>query len=108
MAAAQRIRPILLTTATTICGLLPMMFQMDVDFAAGAISFAGGASEWWVQLSTAVVFGLGFSTLITLIATPVWLALPETLKRAVASKPDQAAPPSYQIDTEEPYRSAAE
>lgn len=79
MAAAQRIRPILLTTATTICGLLPMMFQMNVNFAAGSISFGGGAAEWWVQLSTAVVFGLGFSTIMTLIATPVWLTIPETL-----------------------------
>lgn len=78
MAAAQRIRPILLTTGTTICGLLPMMYQMNVDFLAGAISFGGTSSEWWVQLSTAVVFGLGFSTLMTLIVTPVWLALPQT------------------------------
>ncbi len=79
MAAAQRIRPILLTTATTICGLLPMMFQMNVNFLAGTISFGGGSSEWWVQLSTAVVFGLGFSTLMTLLVTPVWLAMPETV-----------------------------
>ncbi|MEL7453053.1 MAG: efflux RND transporter permease subunit, partial [Pseudomonadota bacterium] len=78
-ASAQRIRPILLTTCTTICGLLPMMFQMNVNFAAGSISFGGGTSEWWVQLSTAVVFGLGFSTIMTLIVTPVWLAAPEKI-----------------------------
>lgn len=82
MAAAQRIRPILLTTATTICGLLPMMYQANVNFLEGSISFGGGASEWWVQLSTAVVFGLGFSTIMTLIVTPVWLAIPERLSRA--------------------------
>lgn len=82
MAAAQRIRPILLTTATTICGLLPMMYQMNVNFVAGTISFGGGSSEWWVQLSTAVVFGLGFSTLMTLLVTPVWLAMPETVMRS--------------------------
>lgn len=82
MAAAQRIRPILLTTATTICGLLPMMFQLNVDFGAGSISIGGGASEWWVQLSTAVVFGLAFSTFMTLLATPVWLAAPEKLAAA--------------------------
>ena len=56
-----------------------MMFQMNVDFGAGAISFGGGTSEWWVQLSTAVVFGLAFSTFMTLVATPVWLAAPERL-----------------------------
>ncbi|MEM6899679.1 MAG: efflux RND transporter permease subunit [Pseudomonadota bacterium] len=80
-AAAQRIRPILLTTFTTICGLLPMMFQMNVNFREGLITFGGGTSEWWVQLSTAVVFGLGFSTIMTLIVTPVWLAVPEKLGR---------------------------
>lgn len=78
-AAAQRIRPILLTTLTTICGLLPMVVKMNVSFRQGAISFGGVTAEWWVPLATAVVFGLGFSTLMTLIVTPVWLAAPEKL-----------------------------
>ena len=79
--AAQRVRPIFLTTITTICGLLPMMFQMNVNFREGLITFGGGTAEWWVQLSTAVVFGLGFSTIVTLIVTPVWLAVPERIAR---------------------------
>lgn len=87
-AAAQRIRPILLTTLTTVCGLLPMVFMMNVNFREGAISFGGVTAEWWVPLATAVVFGLGFSTLMTLIVTPVWLAAPEKMgcwrKRMVA------------------------
>ena len=78
-AAAQRIRPILLTTFTTICGLLPMMIQMNVDFASGVISFGGSTSEWWVQLSTAVIFGLGFSTIMILLVTPAWLCAPYKL-----------------------------
>lgn len=90
MAAAQRIRPILLTTATTICGLLPMMYQLNVNFAAGSVSVGGGAAEWWVQLSAAVVFGLGFSTLMTLIATPVWLAVPERISRAIKGNTGEA------------------
>ncbi len=77
--AAQRIRPILLTTGTTICGLLPMMLQMDVNFSAGSIGKGGSASEWWVPLATAVVFGLGFSTVMTLLVTPVWLTAPAKL-----------------------------
>ncbi len=80
-AAAQRIRPILLTTLTTICGLLPMVFMMNVNFLAGSITFGGITAEWWVPLATAVVFGLGFSTMMTLIVTPVWLAVPEKLGR---------------------------
>lgn len=80
-AAAQRIRPILLTTLTTICGLLPMIFMMNVNFREGSISFGGVTAEWWVPLATSVVFGLGFSTLMTLIVTPVWLAVPTKLGR---------------------------
>ncbi len=80
-ASAQRIRPILLTTLTTICGLLPMVFMLNVNFRAGSITMGGVTAEWWVPLATAVVFGLGFSTLMTLIVTPVWLAVPERIAR---------------------------
>lgn len=80
-AASQRIRPILLTTLTTICGLLPMVAMMNVNFIRGEITFGGVTAEWWAPLATAVVFGLGFSTLMTLIVTPVWLAAPEKLGR---------------------------
>ena len=80
-AAAQRVRPILLTTGTTILGLIPMMLQMNVNFADGAIDFGGASSEWWVQLATAVVFGLGFSTMIILLATPAWLLAPDRISR---------------------------
>ncbi len=78
-AAAQRIRPILLTTLTTICGLLPMVFMMNVSFLNGQITFGGVTAEWWVPLATAVVFGLGFSTMMTLLVTPVWLTAPAKL-----------------------------
>ena len=79
--AAQRIRPILLTTGTTICGLLPMIIQMNVNFFEGSINFGGASSEWWVQLATAVVFGLGFSTIMILLVTPVWLLAPHRIVR---------------------------
>ncbi len=79
--AAQRIRPILLTTGTTICGLLPMVFQLNVDFAHGAINSGSASSEWWVQLATAVVFGLAFSTIMILLVTPVWLLVPYRVGR---------------------------
>jgi len=79
--AAQRIRPILLTTGTTMFGLFPMIVQMNVNFREGAINFGGSSSEWWVQLATAVVFGLGFSTTMILLVTPAWLLAPERIRR---------------------------
>ncbi len=79
--AAQRIRPVLLTTATTILGLLPMVFELNIDFGAGTISRGSATSDWWVLLSSAIVYGLAFSTVLTLILTPVMLAAPSILRR---------------------------
>jgi multidrug efflux pump len=72
---AQRLRPVLLTTVTTIFGLLPMVFQVNIDFLTREISTGAPSTQWWVQLSTAVVFGLGFATILTLVVTPCMLAL---------------------------------
>ena len=80
--ASQRLRPVMLTTITTIFGLLPMVFQINADFAHAALNVGGPASEWWVQLSSAVVWGLGFSTLLTLLLTPVLLGAPSRMGNA--------------------------
>jgi multidrug efflux pump len=85
--AAQRIRPVLLTTVTTILGLLPMVFEINVDFAAGTISRGSTTSDWWVLLASAVVYGLAFSTILTLILTPVMLAAPTVLRRRLSRRP---------------------
>nr|MBA3812353.1 efflux RND transporter permease subunit [Caulobacteraceae bacterium] len=80
-AAAQRFRPVMLTTLVTVIGLLPLMFQLHPDFRAGGFDYKAPGSEWWVQLSATVVFGLTFSTLLTLFLTPVALAAPKALGR---------------------------
>ena len=78
--AGQRLRPIMLTTITTMFGLLPMALQINLDFPNRAIVIGGPVAVWWVQLSTAIIFGLGFSTLLTLILVPVLLAAPTVLR----------------------------
>lgn len=78
--AGQRLRPILLTTITTMFGLLPMALQVNVGFFDRSLSLGGPVSAWWVQLATAIIFGLGFSTLLTLVLVPVLLALPPRAK----------------------------
>ncbi len=70
---AQRLRPVLLTTITTILGLMPMVLQMNVDFIGRSVSVGAPSTQWWVQLSTAVAFGLAFSTVLTLVVTPAAL-----------------------------------
>ncbi|NHK29002.1 efflux RND transporter permease subunit [Parvularcula flava] len=81
--AAQRLRPVLLTTSTTIMGLLPMVFEINVNFTAGQIGIGSATSGWWVLLSSAIVFGLAFSTLLTLILTPVLLAAPKVFSARI-------------------------
>ncbi len=73
--AEDRIRPVLLTTITTMAGLAPMMFGLSLDFMNGGYSVDSPTSLWWKQLATAVVFGLGIATVLTLIFTPSMLAV---------------------------------
>ena len=62
-------------------GLLPMVFQINVNYATGSIGIGSTTSDWWVLLASAVVYGLFFSTLLTLVLTPALLAAPATLRR---------------------------
>ena len=73
--AEDRIRPVLLTTITTMAGLTPMMFGLSLDFWNGGYSIDSPTALWWKQLATAVVFGLGIATFLTLIFTPSMLAV---------------------------------
>ncbi len=73
--AEDRIRPVLLTTITTMAGLAPMMFGLSLDFFGGGYSIDSPTALWWKQLATAVVFGLGIATVLTLVFTPSMLAL---------------------------------
>lgn len=83
---AQRLRPVLLTTVTTICGILPMAYTLNVDFFSRSISYGAPTSSWWEQLGTAIVFGLAFATVLTLVITPCMLALPDYVKRTYIPK----------------------
>jgi multidrug efflux pump len=72
--AEDRIRPVLLTTITTMAGLAPMMFGLSLDFYGGGYTVDSPTALWWKQLATAVVFGLGIATILTLVFTPSMLA----------------------------------
>jgi multidrug efflux pump len=84
--SAQRLRPVFLTTITAIGGLLPMMFGIEIDFATREITIGGPNASMWIQLSTAIVFGLAFSKMITLGLVPAMLAYPYRRRERKAAK----------------------
>ena len=75
--SAQRIRPVLLTTITTIAGLIPMATQFSLDFINRVVNIGHISSVIWTQLATAIISGLAFSTILTLVIIPTMLSIPE-------------------------------
>lgn len=94
---AQRMRPVMLTTITTMLGLLPMMFGVNIDFISREVTIGAPSTQWWTQLATSIVFGLGFATVLTLVVTPSALMMKENVhawrvKRQFAKLGKGAAP----------------
>lgn len=75
LTGAQRLRPVFLTQLTTALGLLPIMLRINIDFIGREITFNAPSSHWWVQLSTAIVYGIIFASPLTLLVTPCALYL---------------------------------
>ena len=80
-AGSVRFRPVMLTAITTILGLLPMATGVSLDFRKMALDIGGESSQWWGPMAVAVIFGLGFATLLTLILVPVLCSLAHSYRK---------------------------
>jgi multidrug efflux pump len=78
-----------LTTVTTVCGLLPLASGLSVDLVSRSITANGEMALFWAPLSQAIVFGLTFATVLTLIVTPAMLASPTTVREWLSIKRGQ-------------------
>jgi multidrug efflux pump subunit AcrB len=61
--ATDRLRPVLLTSITTICGLSTLMFEKSLQ------------AQFLIPMATTIVFGLGITTLLVLFVVPSTLAI---------------------------------
>jgi multidrug efflux pump subunit AcrB len=79
-AGSVRFRPVMLTAITTVLGLLPMATGVSFDFRKLAWDIGGESSQWWGPMAVAVIFGLSFATLLTLIVVPVLCSMAASIQ----------------------------
>lgn len=73
-AGRDRLRPIIMTAATTVAGLIPL--------AVGDVRI-GGSGESYMPMARAIIGGLTFASAVTLLLTPLLFVHFDNLKRAV-------------------------
>jgi multidrug efflux pump len=76
----ERARPVLLTATAAVLGVLPIAFAVNLDFPLREVTYGAPSTQWWIQLSTAIVFGLGFATVLTLVITPAAISALEHIR----------------------------
>ena len=69
-AGLRRFRPVTLTAITTILGLIPLTFGFGFDIYSLSFSGSGESAEFWKSMGVAVIFGLTFATVLTLVIVP--------------------------------------
>lgn len=71
----ERARPVVLTALTAIFGVLPIAFGLNLELLSHETTYGAPSTQWWISLSSAIVYGLAFATVLTLIVTPSMLML---------------------------------
>ena len=71
----ERARPVVLTALTAIFGVLPIAFGLNLELLSHETTYGAPSTQWWISLSSAIVYGLAFATILTLIVTPSLLML---------------------------------
>ena len=85
---AQRLRPVVLTSVTTALGLMPMVIGLNLNFFTREIVYGAPSTQWWTELSTAIVGGLTVATALTLLLSPALLILSERARNLSLSRWD--------------------
>ncbi|MBN9250693.1 MAG: efflux RND transporter permease subunit [Mesorhizobium sp.] len=71
----ERARPVVLTALSAILGVLPIAFGLGLEIFHRETTINAPSTQWWIALSSAIVFGLAFATVLTLVVTPSMLMI---------------------------------
>ncbi|MBP0437773.1 efflux RND transporter permease subunit [Tianweitania sediminis] len=117
----ERARPVVLTALSAILGVLPIAFGLGLEIFHQETTINAPSTQWWISLSSAIVFGLSFATVLTLVVTPSALmvftrdkkraAKRSLLSRLLRRKPDEKDVPeagNEPFGPAVPYPKAAE
>ena len=85
----ERARPVVLTAVTAILGVLPIAFGFNLELLSHETTYGAPSTQWWISLSSAIVFGLAFATVLTLVVTPSLLML---TSRGMGKADNEAGP----------------
>jgi len=102
-AGATRLRPVLLTAFTTVLGLIPLTFGINIDFVGYLVSFdpdfqLGSANtQFWGPMGTAIISGLTFATFLTLVIVPVMYSLLDSLSGRILALFGHEPPPNGKV-----------
>ena len=78
--AILRLRPVFLTSFTTIAGLLPISLGYSIDLIDRTIKSGSYITSFWEQMAGSLVVGLTVATILTLVVTPCALAFSDTIR----------------------------
>jgi multidrug efflux pump subunit AcrB len=95
-AGMKRFRPVMLTAITTILGLIPMALGVSFNFREFRWTFGGETSQFWGSMAVAVIFGLAFATILTLIVVPTLYTFTASLAEILPAKTQDEQTPAIE------------
>ena len=85
-AGRTRLRPVVLTAATTVLGILPLASGVDFDWRGFHFVVGAESADFWRPLGVAIIFGLSVSTFLTLVIVPTFYSLLEEWNLALKAR----------------------
>jgi CzcA family heavy metal efflux pump len=81
-----RLRPVFLTAAATIAGLVPLTTGIDFDWRSFSWIIGGESTSFWRPMGVAIIFGLTVSTFLTLVIVPTMFSAVDDVKHKIINR----------------------